>query len=416
MSNILKIITESQLWPIEKLTPFANNARTHSKRQIKQLAAIMRSHGVIGAVWVDTEGNIIAGHCRILAGQLNGMTHFPVIVLDHLTDAQARALRIADNKITQNAGWDQKKLNSELAALLEEKIDLESLGFSELELKDVLAELGVEGNVGEDEVPEASVNTITRVGDLWILNDQQIMCGDATEVHNAKRLLDGQTADMVFTDFPYNVRYRGKAAGAPKTILNDDLGADFGPFLRKACEVILAVSGGAIYICMSSSEVHTLYSSFTAAGGHWSTFVIWAKDTFTLGRSDFQRQYEPILYGWKEGNPHAWCGARNIGDVWNFGKPRANKLHPTMKPVELIERAILCSSERGNTVFDPFGGSGSTLIACQKTGRRARLIELDPKYVDVTIKRWQEYSGETARLASSGQSFNDFPQEDRKAA
>jgi DNA modification methylase len=416
MSNILKMVTESQLWPIEKLIPYANNARTHSKRQIKLLAAIMRSHGMIGSVWVDSRGVLIAGHARVLAAQLNGLTHISVIVLDHLTDNEARKLRIADNKIAQSAGCDKKKLYAELARLLEQHADLESLGFSELELKDVLAKLGVEGRTDEDEIPAVPINTTTKVGDLWILGDHQILCADATELPNAKRLLKGQPADMIFLDFPYNVQYRGKAAGTQDTILNDDLGADFSSFLKKACDVILAVSGGGIYMCMSSSELHTLYSAFTSAGGHWSTFVIWAKDRFTLGRSDFQRQYEPILYGWKEGSPHAWYGSRNMGDVWNFDKPRANKLHPTMKPVELVERAILCSSEPGNTVFDPFGGSGSTLIACHKTGRRGRLMELAPKYVDVTIERWQAYSGETARLESNGQLFNEFARDEKKAA
>jgi hypothetical protein len=259
MSDILlEIVTETQMWPIEKLIPFTNNPRTHSKRQIRQLPAIMRSHGVIGAAWVDKNGILIAGHCRLLAWQLNGMTHFPVIVLAHLTDAEARSLRIGDNKIAQNAGWDQKKLNSELAALLEEKVDLESLGFSELELKNVLARLGAEGKAGEDDVPEASINSTTKVGDLWILGDHRILFGDSTKIQSANQLLDGQPADMVFTDFPYDVRYRGKAAGAQSLILNDDLGADFAPFLHKACEVILAVSGGAIYMHVIVRVAHLI--------------------------------------------------------------------------------------------------------------------------------------------------------------
>jgi DNA modification methylase len=193
--------------------------------------------------------------------------------------------------------------------------------------------------------------------------------------------------------------------------LNDDLGKDFGQFLYDSCVAMLAVAGGAMYISMSSSELHTLYKAFTDAGGHWSTFLIWAKDTFTLGRSDYQRQYEPILYGWKEGNIHFWCGARNQGDVWFVDKPRVNDLHPTMKPVELIERALLHSSQKGDLVLDPFAGAGSTLIACHKTGRRARLIELDPQYVDATITRCQAYVGGQATLASSGRSFDEVGRE-----
>jgi DNA modification methylase len=189
--------------------------------------------------------------------------------------------------------------------------------------------------------------------------------------------------------------------------LNDNLGQNFGKFVYDSCVAMLAVAGGAVYICMASSELHTLYQAFTAAGGHWSTFLIWAKDTFTLGRSDFHHQFEPILYGWREGHTHYWGGARDQGDVWFVNRPRVNDIHPTMKPVELIERAIVHSSRKGDLVLDPFGGSGSTLIACHKTGRRARLIELDPRYVDATITRWQAFAGQPARLAADGRSFQE---------
>ena len=190
---------------------------------------------------------------------------------------------------------------------------------------------------------------------------------------------------------------KDKLRGKKRKIANDNLGGDFEQFLRDACVNMLAVTKGAIYICMSSSELHTLQKAFREAGGHWSTFVIWAKNTFTMGRSDYQRQYEPILYGWKEGTDHFWCGARDQGDVWFIKKPVANDLHPTMKPVELVERAIRNSSKGRDTVLDPFGGSGTTLIACEKAGRQARLIELEPKYCDVIVRRWQEFTGKEAR-------------------
>ena len=199
-------------------------------------------------------------------------------------------------------------------------------------------------------------------------------------------------------------RSKGKAR---RRILNDNLGSDFGKFLYDICVSMLAVAGGAIYIAMSSSELHTLYKAFTDAGGHWSTYLMWVKDVFTLGRSSYQRQYEPILFGWKEGGAHYFCNERNLGDVWFIDKPRVNDLHPTMKPVELIERAILHSSKSGDPVLDPFAGSGSTLIACQKTSRRGRMIELDPRYVDVAILRWQAFSGHQATLAATGQSFEE---------
>ena len=216
-----------------------------------------------------------------------------------------------------------------------------------------------------------------------MLGEHRLLCGDATVLADVERVLGGQLADMTFTDPPYNVDYanspKDKLRGKHRPILNDNLGAGFEAFLQDACANILSVTKGAVYVCMSSSELHTLQRAFTAAGGKWSTFVIWAKHTFTLGRADYQRQYEPILYGWPAGHDRYWCGARDQGDVWFFDKPARNDLHPTMKPVALVERAIRNSSKSRDIVLDPFGGSGSTLIACEKTGRQARLVELDPE-------------------------------------
>jgi DNA modification methylase len=217
---------------------------------------------------------------------------------------------------------------------------------------------------------------------------------------------------MSFTDPPYNVDYgnsvKDKLRGKHRPILNDNLGGGFEAFLHEACANLLPVTKGAVYVCMSSSELDTLQKAFRAAGGKWSTFVIWAKHSFTLGRADYQRQYEPILYGWKEGANHYWCGARDQGDVWFVDKPARKDLHPTMKPVALVERAIRNSSKSRDIVLDPFGGSGSTLIACQKAGRQARLIELDPKYCDVIVRRWQEFSGEIAILDGDGRPLADL--------
>jgi DNA modification methylase len=238
-----------------------------------------------------------------------------------------------------------------------------------------------------------------------------VLCGDARVLADVERVLDGSLADMTFTDPPYGVNYansdKDKRQGKHRPILNDNLGEEFGGLLYDACVNILTVTKGAVYICMSSSELDTLRSAFRAAGGKWSTFLIWAKNTFTLGRSDYQRQYEPILYGWKEGADHYWCGARDQGDVWFFDKPAKNDLHPTMKPVALVERAIRNSSKSRDIVLDPFGGSGTTLVAAERAGRGARLIELDPRYVDVVVQRWQDQTGQAAKLQSSGQSFGE---------
>ena len=221
---------------------------------------------------------------------------------------------------------------------------------------------------------------------------------------------------MTFTDPPYNVDYAGGAGRkTDRQIENDNLGREFEVFLYDACVNILTVTKGGTYICMSSSELHTLQKAFVEAGGHWSTFIIWAKNRFTLGRSDYQRQYEPILYGWKEGTDHFWCGARDQGDVWFVDRPNKNDLHPTMKPVALVERAVRNSSKSRDIVFDPFGGSGTTLIACEKAGRSARLVEVDPKYVDVIVKRWQEFTGDAAALEGDSRTFEEIAA-GRKAA
>jgi len=237
---------------------------------------------------------------------------------------------------------------------------------------------------------------------------------------DVERVLEGGLADMTFTDPPYNVDYgssaKDKLRGNKRKILNDNLGSGFEAFLHDACGNILSVTKGACYVCMSSSELHALQRAFAAAGGKWSTFVIWAKHAFTLGRADYQRQYEPILYGWPAGHDRYWCGARDQGDVWFFDKPVRNDLHPTMKPVALVERAVRNSSKSRDIVLDPFGGSGSTLIACAKAGRQARLIELDPKYCDVIVRRFQEWVGEPAVLQGDGQSFEEIAAERAAAA
>jgi len=322
---------------------------------------------------------------------------------------------IADNQLAiRGAALDEEMLRVELESLQEDGFDLDLVGFTDEELEELLQdpEQTSAGNTGEDAVPEEPETPITVAGDLWILGNHRLLCGDAIQFNSFEKVLAGGLADLTFTDPPYNVNYgatmKDKLRRKNRPIKNDNLGDGFEPFLRDACANILAVTKGAIYFCMSSSELATLQKVFREAGGHWSTFVIWAKNTFTMGRSDYQRQYEPILYGWKEGTDHYWCGARDQGDVWFVKKPVANDLHPTMKPVELIERAIRNSSKSRDTILDPFGGSGSTLIACEKSGRQGRMIELEPKYSDVAILRWQEFTGKQAVLEADGRSFDEI--------
>lgn len=384
---------------VDLLIPYARNAKQHSDAQVAQIAASIREFGWGAPILIDGQNNVIAGHGRLLAARKLGMTEVPVVPLEHLSDTQRRALILADNKIGENASWENELLGVELSELQEAGFDLGLTGFSPEEWDALIAgeEDSNDGLTDEDAAPEAPVEPTSQAGDIWILGEHKVICGDATKLEHYKALLGDELVDMTFTDPPYNVNYantaKDKMRGKNRPILNDNLGDGFGGFLTEACHNILIHTKGAVYIAMSSSELDTLQSAFRAAGGRWSTFIIWAKNTFTLGRSDYQRQYEPILYGWREGIDHFWCGARDQGDVWHVKKPAKNDLHPTMKPVELVERAIRNSSKTKDLVLDPFGGSGSTLIACEKTGRRARLIELDPKYADVIVKRWEEFSG-----------------------
>ncbi len=395
-------------WPIDKLIPYARNARTHTDEQVAQVAASILEFGWTNPILAGGDGVIIAGHARLAAARKLGMTEVPVIVLDHLTPTQGRALVLADNRLAMSAGWDEEMLRVELTALKEDSFDLDIVGFTNEEMEELLRdpEQTSDGLTDDDAVPAEQEKVVTVQGDLWILGEHRLLCGDATSPDAIQLLLDGGLADMVFTDPPYNVDYVGKTAKKLK-IGNDALAGKFYEFLRDASSNILAVTKGAIYMCMSSSELHTLFQAFSDAGGHWSTFVIWAKHHFTLGRSDYQRMYEPILYGWRDGTQHFWCGDRNQGDVWFIKRPMANLEHPTMKPVELVERALRNSSKTRDTILDPFGGSGTTMIACEKAGRQARLLELEPRYCDVAIRRWQEYAGDAALHAGSRRAFND---------
>jgi DNA modification methylase len=393
--------------PVVSLVPYARNARTHSPDQVAQVAASIREWGWTVPVLVDEASNIIAGHCRVLAAQRLGLDEVPVMVARGWSEAQKRAYVIADNKLTLNGAWDENLLRLELGELKGLGADLGLTGFGELEIGALRG--FTSSDADPDEAPEVPANPISHPGDLWICGDHRVLCGDAVVTADLEAVLAGELADMCFADPPYNVAYgdstKDTQPGKHRPILNDSLGKGFETFLGAACTNILAVTKGAIYVCMSSSELDTLQRAFREAGGKWSTFVIWAKHTFTLGRSDYQRQYEPILYGWKDGTDHFWCGARDQGDVWFFDKPSRNDLHPTMKPVALVERAVRNSSKSRDVILDPFGGSGTTMIAAERLGRRARLIELDPNYVDVVVQRWQSFTGGTATLCDTGQTF-----------
>ena len=401
-------------WPTAKLLPYARNARTHSEEQVAQIAASIAEFGFTNPILAGADGVIVAGHGRLAAAHKLGLALVPVVVLEHLSPTQRRALVIADNRIAENAGWDEAMLRIELVTLQDDDFDVSLTGFDADALADLLADEdgNGDGETDDDAVPEITETPISRPGDVWVLGGHRLLCGDSTKAECFEQLLQGAQVDMVFTDPPYNVNYantaKDKMRGTNRAILNDNLGDGFYDFLLAALTPTIANCRGGIYVAMSSSELDVLQSAFREAGGKWSTFVIWAKNTFTLGRSDYQRQYEPILYGWPEGATRHWCGDRDQSDVWQIKKPHKNDLHPTMKPVELVERAIRNSSRPGNVVLDPFGGSGTTLIAAEKSGRLARLIELDPKYVDVIVRRWQGWTGKQATRQSDGLAFDDL--------
>jgi len=414
-----KMADHIELKKVDELIPYNKNARLHSEAQVAQIAASIIEFGFTNPVLIDGEKGIIAGHGRLMAAKKLGLKKVPVVVLDHLSETQKKAYIIADNKLAENAGWDEEILASELADLKNEDFNLDLIGFEDQELEKIFANLYEKENEQEsEEIPEPEEKPISKSGDVWILGKHKLICGDSTDQKTYELLLGSEMADMLFTDPPYNVNYgdhlpeKYKNSLINKTkILNDNLGEDFGKFLSDFCKNALTVTKGACYICMSRSELQTLHKAFIDAGGRFSAFIIWVKNAFTLGRSDYQRQYEPILYGWKNNHDRYWCGARDQSDIWFYNRPTKNDLHPTMKPVELCKRAILNSSKTDDIILDCFGGSGSTLIACEQTQRRCRMIELDPKYIDVIVKRWQNLSGKEAKSEADGRSFNEITNE-----
>ena len=403
-------------WPIDQFIEYENNPRKND-HAVDQMCRAISEMGFKVPVIAKSNGLVIDGHLRLKAARKMQLRTLPVVLADDLSEAQIKAFRIMINQSAHWAEWDEALLKNEMLALEEMDYDLENLGFSDDELEAFLSE-DIDESVSDsvdDNIPEVEEQPISQAGDIWVLGNHRVMCGDATKPENVATLMGNALADMTWTDPPYNVDYGNSSKDTlrktDRRIMNDNLGEAFFDFLLAAMKNILSVTKGACYVAMSSSELDTLQHAFREAGGKWSTFIVWAKNQFTLGRADYQRQYEPILYGWKSGNDHYWCGARDQGDVWFFDKPIRNDLHPTMKPVALVERALKNSSKTHDVVLDLFGGSGSTLMACELQRRSARLMELDPKYVDVIIRRWQQHTGQQAVRLEDGQSFDSLVSE-----
>ena len=383
-------------WSIDKLVPYARNSRTHSDEQINQIAASIKEWGWTTPVLVDEDGGIIAGHGRTLAAQKLKMKEIPVVVAKGWSDAKKRAYVIADNKLALNAGWDNEMLSLELGELGELGFDLDLTGFTPEEIAALMPIEITEGLTDEDEVPDAPLNPVTVQGDIWVLGNHRLMCGDSTSIDAVDRLMDGQKADMVFTDPPYGVDYKG---------INNDSRSGLDELLRGAFGNYLAVSkSGASIYCFHSDRCADVFHQVFREFFHFSSMVIWAKNSLTLSQTDYQSQHEPCLYGWMDNGKHSWYSDRKQTSIWKFDKERVVG-HTTPKPVALVEKAITNSSKGGDLVVDLFGGSGSTLIASEKIGRCARVMELDPIYCDVIVKRWENFTGKKAAHAETNQPF-----------
>jgi DNA modification methylase len=394
---------------IGEIIPYARNSRTHSEEQVAQIAASIKEFGWTNPVLIDEENGIIAGHGRLAAARKLGHTEIPVIELTGLSEAQKRAYVIADNKLALNAGWDTEMLVNELRDLEGMDIDLSLTGFSADELNDMLAEKE-EGLTDEDAVPTPPEEPITKPGDIWVLGKHRLMCGDSTSIDHLERLCDGQAVDMWLTDPPYNVAYEGKTKDA-LTIQNDSMGNDqFRQFLQDAYVAADAVMkpGAVFYIWHADSEGYNFRGAAQDAGWKVRQCLIWKKSTMVMGRQDYHWKHEPCLYGWKEGAGHLWAADRKQTTILEFDKPSRNGEHPTMKPVALFEYQLLNNTKGGDIVLDSFGGSGTTLIAAEKNGRVARLMELDPKYCDVIVKRWEEFTGKKAELVNTNELVSEI--------
>ena len=377
---------------IDRLIPYARNARTHSKEQILQLRSSLREFGFVNPIIVDKDLNIIAGHGRVLAAKAEGLSEVPCVFAEHLTDAQKRAYILADNRLALNAGWDEELLALEFGELKDLGFDLELTGFGLDEIEKLFADDGKD--VQDDDFDLAAAleqAAFVLPGDVWTLGRHRLICGDATHADTVKKLMDGRKANLVLTDPPYNVGFESSSG---LKIKNDSQKSEqFYNFLLSAFRSVAdnLESGGSAYIFHADTEGENFRRAFREAGFHLSGTCIWVKDSFVMGRSPYQWQHEPILYGWLKTGAHKWYAGRSEATIWNFAKPRKNSDHPTSKPLELLAYPIKNSSQANGIVLDPFGGSGSTLIACEQADRICNMLELDEKYASVILRRYAEF-------------------------
>lgn len=391
----MKTTEELRLIDIDELIPYANNARTHSKDQINKLRSSLREFGFINPILIDKKYNILAGHGRVMAAREEGIKEVPCVLVEHLTEAQKKAYILADNRLAMDAGWDDEMLALELENLKELDFDIDLTGFDAAEIDELFSNIHDKDVQDDDFDVDAALEeeSISKQGDIWLLGRHRLICGDSTKAETYEKLMEGKKANLCVTDPPYNVNYTAGSENERK-IKNDNMeDKNFYEFLFASFKNIFnsLEDGAAAYVFHADTEGLNFRKAFKDAGFHLANVCIWAKQSLVLGRSDYQWQHEPILYGWKPTGKHRWYADRKQTTIWNFDRPTKSELHPTMKPVPLVAYPIQNSSMSNCIVLEPFAGSGSTLIACEQLGRICYAIELDEKYADVIVKRYIEY-------------------------
>ena len=395
-----KTTTEMQLIPLGKLVPYVNNARTHSPEQLAKLRSSLREFGFINPVIIDRDFNVIAGHGRIAAAKEEGITEVPCVFVDYLTEAQKKAYILADNRMALDAGWDEELLRIEIESLQGADFDVSLTGFGEDEIADLFAGDGEKDVKDDDFDLSAALEKAAFVerGDIWTVGRHRLMCGDATSAEDVAALMDGKKANLIVTDPPYNVAFK---SGSGLSIQNDSMeNGEFYTFLYNSFQNMAEhlEKGGAAYVFHADTEGLNFRKAFVDAGFHLAGVCIWVKNSLVLGRSDYQWQHEPVLYGFLKNGKHPWYSDRKQTTIWNYDKPKRNKNHPTSKPLDLLGYPISNSSQENAIVLDTFGGSGSTLMACEQTNRICHMMELDEKYASVILRRYVEDTGDSENV------------------
>ena len=395
-----KTTTEMQLIPLGKLVPYVNNARTHSPEQLTKLRSSLREFGFINPVIIDRDFNVIAGHGRIAAAKEEGITEVPCVFVDYLTEAQKKAYILADNRMALDAGWDEELLRIEIESLQGADFDVSLTGFGADEIADLFAGDGEKDVKDDDFDLSAALEKAAFVerGDIWTVGRHRLLCGDATSAEDVAALMDGKKANLIVTDPPYNVAFK---SGSGLSIQNDSMeNGEFYTFLYNSFQNMAEhlEKGGAAYVFHADTEGLNFRKAFVDAGFHLAGVCIWVKNSLVLGRSDYQWQHEPVLYGFLKNGKHPWYSDRKQTTIWNYDKPKRNKNHPTSKPLDLLGYPISNSSQENAIVLDTFGGSGSTLMACEQTNRICHMMELDEKYASVILRRYVEDTGDSENV------------------